>query len=73
MKATAGASANLPVAGVSTLSAGNHPTTGDYLAALQQLELDPGIDMVMASIQDFAGGLNVDQVHAAIEALPHPK
>jgi hypothetical protein len=69
VSAAAGASTNLPVAGVSNLSAGNHPTTGDYTTALQQLELDPGIDMVMASIQNFAAaGLNVDQVYAAIEA-----
>jgi hypothetical protein len=69
VSATAGASTNLPVAGISNLSAGNHPTTGDYTTALQQLELDPGIDMVMPSIQNFAAaGLDVNQVHAAIEA-----
>lgn len=67
--AEAGDSSNLPLAGTTTLSAGTHPTTGDYTSALIQLELDPGIDLVMASIQDFAAtDFDADQVHAAIEA-----
>lgn len=67
--AVVGASNKLPAAGTTTLSEGNHPTTSNYLAAIDRLELDPGIDMVAASIQDFtAANLNVDQIHAAIEA-----
>jgi hypothetical protein len=69
VSAAAGASTNLPAAVTANLSAGNHPTTGDYTTALTQLELDPGIDMVMASIQNFgAASFNANQVHAAIEA-----
>ncbi len=69
VSATAGDSAALPAAGTFSLSAGTHPATGNYSAALIPLELDPGIDMVMASIQDFAAtGFDADQVHADIEA-----
>jgi len=69
VSATSGASTNLPAAGTVTLSAGNQPATADYTAAVDRLELDPGIDMVAASIQQFgAAGLNADTVHAAIEA-----
>jgi hypothetical protein len=69
VSATAGTSTNLPAAGTFSCTAGNQPTTANYSAALTQLELDPGIDMVMASIQDFAAtGFNADQVHANIEA-----
>lgn len=69
VSAAAGASTNLPTAGTVSLSAGGHPTTTDYINAVDHLELDPGIDMVMASIQDFAAaGFDADGVHAAIEA-----
>jgi hypothetical protein len=69
VSATAGASNRLPVAGTTALSAGNQPGTADYTNAVDRLELDPGIDMVAASIQQFGtAGLNADQVHAAIEA-----
>ena len=67
--AVVGPSNKLPAAGTTTLSAGNHPTTSNYLAAIDRLELDPGIDMVAASIQNFgANNLNINQVYAAIEA-----
>ncbi len=67
--AAAGASTNLPAAGTFSLSAGDHPATGDYTAAIDTLELGPSIDLVLASIQDFAAtGFNADAVHAAIEA-----
>lgn len=67
--AAAGPSTNLPVAGTVALSAGAHPATGDYTDALDQLELDPGIDLVTASIQDFgATGFDAAQVRTAIEA-----
>jgi hypothetical protein len=67
--AAAGASSNLPAAGTFSLSAGDHPATGDYTAAIDTLELDPSIDLVLASIQNFAAtGFNADAVHSAIEA-----
>ena len=69
VRATAGSSTKLPAGRTINLSAGAHPTANDYANALAQLEKDPGVDMVAASIQDFAAsGFNADQVHAAIEA-----
>jgi hypothetical protein len=69
VSAAAGTSSSLPAAGVKTLSAGNQPSASDYVTAIDRLELDPGIDMVAASVQDLAAsGFNVDTVHAAIEA-----
>ena len=69
LSAAAGSSTNLPAAGTTTLTAGSHPTTANYTDALDTLELDPSIDMVMASIQDFgATGFAAAAVHAAIEA-----
>jgi hypothetical protein len=69
VSAEAGASTELPATGTTTLSAGTHPATANYTTAIDRLELDPGIDMVMASMQDFAAtNLNPDSVHAAIEA-----
>jgi hypothetical protein len=67
--AAAGTSTSLPKAGVVTLSAGDQPTANDYTKALDRLELDPGIDMVAASVQDpGATGFGLDTIHAAIEA-----
>ena len=69
VQATAGTANTLPRAGSVTLGAGGQPSASDYINALTRLELDPGIDMVAASIQDLAASnFNVDQVHAAIEA-----
>jgi hypothetical protein len=69
VSAASGASTNLPAAGTVTLGASNQPSTADYTAAIDRLELDTGIDMVAASIQQFGtAGLNADTVHAAIEA-----
>jgi len=69
VEATAGSVNALPGAGTKTLSAGTQPSTSNYVNALARLELDPGIDMVAASIQDLtATGFNADTVHAAIEA-----
>jgi hypothetical protein len=69
VSATAGSSTQLPVAGTTSLSAGAQPSASDYTNALALLELDPGVDMVAASIQDPAApGFNADEVHAAIEA-----
>lgn len=69
VSAAAGGTDALPDAGTVALSAGSHPATSDYTDALTQLELDAGIDMVMASIQDFGdSGFNAAAVHAAIEA-----
>jgi hypothetical protein len=67
--AAAGTSTNLPAAGTFALSVGDHPSTGNYTDAIDALELDTTIDLVLASIQNFAAnGFNADAVHAAIEA-----
>jgi hypothetical protein len=63
-------STNLPVSlDESPMNGGVSPTTSDYNSALQRLEEDPGIDMVMGSFQVYNDpNLNVDEVHSAIEA-----
>jgi hypothetical protein len=67
--ATKGTSNGLPAAVTKTLSGGDQPSASNFTAAITRLELDPGIDMVAASIQDFgATNFNPDTVHAAIEA-----
>jgi hypothetical protein len=69
VSAAAGDTDSLPAAGDTSLGAGGHPATSNYTDALTQLEMDSGIDMVMASIQGFAAtGFDADQVHGAIEA-----
>ncbi len=64
-----GSSSNLPKDSEHPLAGGSSPSTSDYRTALERLEEDPAIDLVIASFQKYDDGdLEVDGIHAAIEA-----
>jgi len=57
-----------PAAGEYPLSGGKDASEGDYLAALQHLNNESDVDMVLAAVQDFSDVDTVTRIYSAVIA-----